>query len=155
MKRKQSNPPDLEKYLDVETHRYITYKEGARMYALPYWTFVNLAKEAKATWPLRKTAMVDIDLLDKYMDEHCLKKTESEEQKMPRSRKQIENLEELIKTDKKKYVRYAEGAQLYSMGLHTFQELAKDAGAIRRVKRIILVNTEKVDAFIETLEEEY
>ena len=154
MKGKQVRAPDLEKYLEGRKHRYTTYEKGARMYSLPYWTFVNLAKNAKATWPLRKTAMVDIDLLDKYIDEHCNGKTEREEHGMPRSRKEIENLEELVKSNKKKYVRYAEGAELYSMGLHSFQSLAKDAGAVRKVKGIVLVNTEKVDAFIESFEEE-
>lgn len=73
---------------------------------------------------------------------------------MPRTRKPVENLEEMVKIKNKKYVRYAEGAALYSMGLHTFQEVAKDAGAVRRVKRIVLVNTEKVDEFLELLAED-
>ena len=51
-------------------------------------------------------------------------------------------------------MRYAEGAELYSMGLHSFQSLAKDAGATRKIKGIVLVNTEKVDEFIESFEEE-
>lgn len=33
--------------------------------------------------------------------------------------------------------------------------LAKDAGAVRKVKGVVLVNTEKVDEFIESFEEEY
>lgn len=154
MKEKQVRAPDLDKYLEGKKHRYVTYEDGSRMYSLPYWTFVNLAKVAKATWPLRKTAMVDIDLLDNYIDEHCVEKSEREDNSMPRTRKVVENLEELVKDKKKKYVRYAEGAELYSMGLHSFQALAKDAGAIRRVKGIVLVNTEKIDAFIESFKEE-
>ena len=51
-------------------------------------------------------------------------------------------------------MRYAEGAQLYSMGLHSFENLAKDAGAVRKVKGVVLVNLEKVDAFIESFAEE-
>ena len=73
---------------------------------------------------------------------------------MPRKRKEVENIEELVKTKKKKYVRYAEGAELYSLGLHTFQQLAKDAGAIRRVKGCVLVNLEKVEEFVESFCEE-
>lgn len=144
--------PDLDKYLEGKSHRYVSYKDGARMYSMPYWTFVNFAKEAGATWALRKTAMVDLDKLDQYMDEHCILKQESEEMDMPRSRKEVENLEELVKEHKKKYVRYAEGAALYSMGLHTFQSIAKGAGAVRKVKGVVLVNTEKVDEFIESFE---
>ena len=36
------------------------------------------------------------------------------------ARRKIEDLEDLIKLGKKKYVRIAEGAELYSVGLHTF-----------------------------------
>nr|WP_026496712.1 DUF6462 family protein [uncultured Butyrivibrio sp.] len=68
-------------------------------------------------------------------------------------RKLVDNIEELVKEGKKKYVRYAEGAELYSMGLHTFEQLAKDAKATRKVKGVVLCNTEKIDAFIESFEE--
>ena len=154
MPKEKSPPVNLDKYLEGRNHKYMTYEKASRLYGLPYWGFVSVAKEAKATWKLRKTAIVDIDLLDKYIDEHCIEKSEGEEARMPRPRKQIENLEELVKSKKKKYVRYAEGAELYSMGLHSFQNLAKDAGATRKVKGIVLVNTEKVDEFIESFKEE-
>ena len=70
---------------------------------------------------------------------------------MPRARKTVEvpELENMVSSGKKKFVRYAEGAQLYSLGLHTFQEIAKEANAVYRVKRCILVNTEKVDEYLE------
>ena len=57
-------------------------------------------------------------------------------------------------TSRKKFVRYEEGAQLYSMGLHTFQELAKDAKAVYHVKRVVLVNTEIVDEYLENFRDE-
>ena len=52
------------------------------------------------------------------------------------------------------YVRYEEGAKLYSMGLHTFQELAKDAKAVYHVKRVVLVNTELIDEYLENFRDE-
>jgi len=36
------------------------------------------------------------------------------------------------------------------MGLHSFQELARDAGAVYHIKRIALVNTQLVDEYLET-----
>ena len=57
----------------------------------------------------------------------------------------IENIAKLVPNGKKKWVRYDEGAVLYSMGINSFRQLAKDAKAIYRVNRIVLVNTEKVD----------
>ena len=119
-----------------------------------------MAKEAKATWQLRKTAIVDTVIFDRYLEEHCLVKEddeviyETEEMDMPRARKEVKNIEELIKSKKKKYVRYAEGAELFSMGLHSFQSLAKDAGAVRKVKGCVLVNLEKVEQFVESFSEE-
>ena len=60
-----------------------------------------------------------------------------------------------IKVTDKKFVRYKEGAERYSMGLHTFQELAKEAGAIYRVRRVVLVNTEIFEDFLENFKDEY
>ncbi len=62
-----------------------------------------------------------------------------------------QRLEKLLPLGKKKWVRYEEGAMLYSMGLHSFQKLAKDANAVYHVNRIVLVNTEKVDEYIELM----
>lgn len=68
---------------------------------------------------------------------------------MPKERAKLPELEKLVQTGRKKFVRYAEGAALYSLGLHTFQEIAKEANAVYRVKRCVLVNTEKVDEYLE------
>ena len=61
---------------------------------------------------------------------------------------------DMIRTKGKKFVSYQEGAALYSLGLHSFQQLAKDAKAIYRIKRRVLVNTEKIDEFLEAFCEE-
>lgn len=53
-------------------------------------------------------------------------------------------------TNKKKFVRYQEGAELYSMSLRRFQDLAKDAGAIYKVGKMVLVNCEIFDQYMET-----
>ena len=54
------------------------------------------------------------------------------------------------KTDKKKYVRYQEGSEIYSMSVRKFQDLAKDAGAIYKVGKMALVNSEIFDRYLET-----
>ena len=38
---------------------------------------------------------------------------------------------------------------MYSMGIHAFTELAKEAKAVYHIRRIVLVNTEIVDEYIE------
>ena len=52
-----------------------------------------------------------------------------------RARKRVE----LTREQGKKYVKYDEGAALYSMGLNTFQRLAKEAQATVRVGRSVLL----------------
>ena len=54
------------------------------------------------------------------------------------------------KSDNKKYVRYAEGAEIYSMGISKFQEIAKDAKAVYKVGKLVLVNTMLLDEYLET-----
>lgn len=73
---------------------------------------------------------------------------------MPKMRKEIPELEKMVQTGRKKFVRYEEGAKLYSMGLHTFQELAKDAKAIYHVKRVVLINTELIGEYLENFRDE-
>lgn len=73
---------------------------------------------------------------------------------MPKRRKEITELEKLVQTGGKKYVRYAEGAELYSLGLHTFQQLAKDARAVYHVKGVVLVNTETINEYLECFRDE-
>ena len=54
------------------------------------------------------------------------------------------------KINKKKIIRYQEGADMYSMSLRKFQDFAKDADAIYKVGKMVLVNCEKIDSYLET-----
>ena len=72
---------------------------------------------------------------------------------MAHKRAEVPELEKMLQSGRKNLVRYDEGAKLYSMGLHTFQNLAKDAGAIYRIKRVVLVNTDIIDEYLENFKE--
>ena len=54
------------------------------------------------------------------------------------------------KLEKKRLVRYKEGAAIYSMGMNKFQALAKDAGAILKIDRMVLVDLDTFDQYLET-----
>ena len=49
---------------------------------------------------------------------------------------------ERTKMNAKKFVRYQEGAEKYSLGLTKFQELAKEAKAVYKIDKVALVNCE-------------
>lgn len=73
---------------------------------------------------------------------------------MNRRTRDMDSLKTMVQSDGKKFVRLDEGAALYSIGLNTFRDIARDAGAIYRVKRIVLVNTQMIDEFLETFRDE-
>lgn len=68
-------------------------------------------------------------------------------------RKMPENVEGLQIAGKKFY-KAAEGAALYSMGIHTFERIAKDAKAKYKIGKSALYNVEKIDEYLEHFLEE-
>ena len=57
------------------------------------------------------------------------------------------------KAEDKKFVRYKEGAEKYSMGLTKFQQLAREAGATYKIDKVVLVNCEIFERYLETFRE--
>lgn len=55
--------------------------------------------------------------------------------------------------NKRKYVRYSEGAELYSMSKGSFMKLAKAAHAVYKIGSMALVNMELIDRYLETFRE--
>nr|WP_297708070.1 DUF6462 family protein [uncultured Butyrivibrio sp.] len=69
--RKLRKGPDLDKYVDDKKRRYTSYAGGARIYSMSYYTFIKLAKEAGANVKIKKNVVVDLDVLEKYIEENC------------------------------------------------------------------------------------
>ena len=44
----KSPPVNLDKYLEGDKKRYLTYEDATRRYSMPYWTLVNLASRCIA-----------------------------------------------------------------------------------------------------------
>lgn len=51
---------------------------------------------------------------------------------------------------RKKFVRYKEGAELYSMCQSKFERMAKDARAIYKVDKVVLVNCDIFEEYLES-----
>ena len=54
------------------------------------------------------------------------------------------------KTNNKRFVRYSEGAEMYSMSVSKFMQLAKAAKACYKVNQLVLVNLDIIDEYLET-----
>ncbi len=48
-----------------------------------------------------------------------------------------------------RYIRYDEGAVMYSMCQSTFEDLAKEAKATHKVGKLVLVNVERFENYLE------
>ena len=69
---RKRNPtlPDLDRFLEGRGRKFVTYIEGSNLYGIPCYSFVRLAKEAGANITLRKSAIVDVGVIEKYLEEH-------------------------------------------------------------------------------------
>lgn len=54
------------------------------------------------------------------------------------------------KVNHKRFVRYKEGPELYSMCQTKFEEMAKEAGAVYKLNKLVLVNCDILDEYLET-----
>jgi len=52
----------------------------------------------------------------------------------------------------RKYIRLNDGVRRYGLSYKKFREAASEAGALRKITGTILVNTEKFESYLESLE---
>ena len=153
-KSAKTRAPDLDKYITQKNqHNFVNYGTGARMYSLNYWTFVRLCKEAGASFPLRKTALVDLTVLDAYMDAEKCEDEKTSKGVLMVKRNEIDKMDNLVKSGKK-YMRIDEAKDYFSVGKHTIEKWSKQAKAVYKINGVKLINIEKIERFIEAFEEE-
>ena len=70
----------------------------------------------------------------------------------PRNRITVEEMQKNPR--KKRYARMDEAAKFYSMGVNTFREIAKDAKAILHIRKIALVDMDRIDKYLECFYDE-
>ena len=62
--------PELEKILAKKKKRYVGYEEGMVLYLMGKISFRKLAQDAHALLRIKKIAIVDLDMLDDYLEQH-------------------------------------------------------------------------------------
>lgn len=62
--------PELEKILAGKKKKYIRYEEGMALYSMGKISFRKLAQEAHALLRIKKIAIIDLDILDDYLEQH-------------------------------------------------------------------------------------
>lgn len=67
----KNTKPNLDQFITGEKKKWVSYMEGAKYYSLNYYTFVTLARKAGANIKIKKKAVVDLDLLEAYLEKNC------------------------------------------------------------------------------------
>ncbi len=60
-----------------------------------------------------------------------------------------EGLEDMVAESAKKYIRCEEATRYFCMGKHSLIELAKKAGALYKVRNVMLVKVQVVEDYLE------
>lgn len=53
----------------VNTDKFVRYDEGAKMYHMGMTKFQQLAKDAQACYKLNQLVLVNLEILDEYMEQ--------------------------------------------------------------------------------------
>ncbi|MCR5768581.1 MAG: hypothetical protein K6G45_08840 [Lachnospiraceae bacterium] len=72
LQRNLRKGPDLDRYIDGQKRMFVTYAQGARMYSMNYYSFVTLAKEAGANIKIKKKVVIDLEMIEKYLEKNCM-----------------------------------------------------------------------------------
>lgn len=70
--------PDLEQFLEESKKHYVSYSQGARIFSMNYYGFVKLAKQAGANMKIKKRVVVNLDLVEEYLEKNCRENEDSE-----------------------------------------------------------------------------
>ena len=84
------------------------------------------------------------------------KEKEKEKQRLAKNQQKIAGISEKVqeirntKIRQSKYMRYREARAYYCLGMNTIQRLAKEAGATIRIGRIVMIDTEILNKYIDS-----
>ena len=58
----------IEEQLANESKKFVKYKEGAKIMSMGEHSFRDLARDAKATYHIKRMVLVNMDLIYEYME---------------------------------------------------------------------------------------
>lgn len=119
---------------------YITYAEGAKRYSMSIQTFRRLAIGAGVVYKQNHNSRVNVKEFESFIQQFKVGDTIPSNQEI---------MKEILKRDRAIWVRYEEGAWLYSMSRNMFMKIAAEAGALYKIYGVTLVNTPILDYHLE------
>ncbi len=146
MQKQQIIIPELEKHCQEISDRYVDAQSLCRIYSLKYREIKALGRECGAFKMMRKMAVMDIKKFEAFISSQYENEGGGEVKRIETDNPELASQ---VNSGSKKYVRYEEGAYLYSMGRKTFTDLAKEADAVRKIGGVCLVSIEKLNNYIE------
>lgn len=138
--------PELEEEIKKLPKQYVDSESVCKRYPLRYYEVKSLARSCDSFRMMRQRGVIDLVKFEDFVRSQFY---EEGEESMRRLEENNPELASAVNSGAKKYVRYEEGAYLYSMGRKNFTELAKEADAVRKIGGVCLVSVEKLNQYIE------
>lgn len=138
--------PELEEEIKKLPKQYVDFESVCKRYPLRYYEVKSLARSCDSFRMMRQRGVIDLVKFEDFVRSQFY---EEGEESMRRLEENNPELASAVNSGAKKYVRYEEGAYLYSMGRKNFTELAKEADAVRKIGGVCLVSVEKLNQYIE------
>lgn len=135
---------DLEKDVNRIPTAYVEAESLCYIYSLRYYEIKKVARECGAFKMMRRQSFINVRQFDRYV-----RSLFGEEDSMKRKETNEPELCNEVNSGTRKYVRYREGAGIYSMGIRKFTELAKEADAVRKVGAVTLVSIDRLNSYID------
>ena len=66
--RKRRDNEKFDEQIASGAKKFVKYDEGAKLMSMGENTFRQLAKDAKATYHLKRTVLVNMDIINEYME---------------------------------------------------------------------------------------
>lgn len=85
-----------------------------------------------------------------------IQEQEKEKQRLAKNQQKIAGISEKVqeirntKIRQSKYMRYQEARAYYCLGMNTIQRLTKEAGATIRIGRIVMIDTEILNKYVDS-----
>lgn len=116
--------------------KFIRYEEGTVIYSIGLTKLKEIAREANATYKINRLVLINMVILDRYLNEY-------------REAERVELTFDQGKIFPRKYIRYKDAVDLYSIGDRTLRKLAKEAEVVRKVGGIAMINVADFERYLE------
>lgn len=143
--KKKVKPPDIDYLKENSLPRYVSIQTICEKYDLSESQCKEMARASGAFYSIRRASLIDRVVFENVFKGQLRER--KRQQRVDLAREKLKGYEPVTK----EYMRYPEACEYFSMSMTCFKVLAKEAGAVRKVRGVCLVNLDIINEYIENM----